>query len=95
MDGLVGLVAGVGWASGINLYLVVTLLGLGGRLGLADVPDVLTRTDVIVIAAILFGVEFLADKVPYLDTLWDIGHTAIRPRPGNWPVTEAPLRGAT
>lgn len=77
--GLVGLVAGSGWAAGINLYGVVGLLGILGRLGVGPVPDGLQRTDVIVIALVLFAVEFVADKVPYFDSFWDAVHTVIRP----------------
>lgn len=75
----IGLLAGSGWAAGLNLYLVTFLLGLSGRLGWADVPAVLQRTDVMIGAGVLFGVEFLADKVPYLDNLWDAIHTFVRP----------------
>jgi hypothetical protein len=74
-----GVIAGAGWASGLNLYLVTLVLGLSGRLGWSDVPDVLTRTDVLVVAGVLFLVEFVADKVPYVDNLWDSAHTVIRP----------------
>lgn len=78
MDAL-GLIAGSGWASGLNLYLVAVLLGFSGRLGWSDVPDVLTRADVMIVAGVLFAVEFAADKIPYLDNLWDSVHTFIRP----------------
>jgi hypothetical protein len=72
-----------GWASGINAYLVVVVLGLLGRFAdVAGVPEVLTRTDVLVVAAILYVVEFVADKVPYLDSIWDAISTAIRPTAG-------------
>ncbi len=74
-----GLIAGSGWASGINLYLVALMLGAAGRLGWADIPDVLTRLDVMIVAGILFVVEFFADKVPYLDNVWDAIHTVVRP----------------
>lgn len=76
---VVGLVAGSGWAAGLNLYAVTLVLGLAGRFGWADVPQVLTRTDVMVAAGVLFAIEFLADKVPYLDSAWDVIHTVIRP----------------
>ncbi|MEX2279291.1 MAG: DUF4126 domain-containing protein [Acidimicrobiia bacterium] len=76
---IVGLIAGSGWASGLNLYLVTLVLGFGGRLGWTDVPDVLTRTDVLIVTAVLFFVEFAADKIPYLDNVWDAIHTVIRP----------------
>ncbi len=76
---LAGLIAGSGFASGINLYAVALLLGFAGRLGWEDIPEQLTRTDVMVTVGILFLVEFLVDKVPYLDSLWDAIHTVVRP----------------
>jgi hypothetical protein len=75
----VGLIAGSGWASGLNLYAVTFILGMAGRLGWADVPQVLTRTDVLIAAGVLFFVEFAADKIPYLDSVWDAIHTVVRP----------------
>jgi hypothetical protein len=74
-----GIIAGSGWAAGINLYLVTLLLGVAGRLGWSDIPEVLTRTDVMIVAGVLFGVEFVADKVPYFDSVWDAIHTVVRP----------------
>jgi hypothetical protein len=72
-----------GWASGINAYLVVVVLGLLGRFAdVGGVPEALTRTDVLVVAGILYLVEFVADKVPYLDSIWDAISTAIRPTAG-------------
>ena len=72
-----------GWASGINSYLVVLLLGLVDRfVGLSQVPDVLARTDVLVAAGVLFVVDTVADKVPYVDSVWDTVHTAVRPTVG-------------
>lgn len=82
MEVLSGLVVASGWASGVNLYLVTLLLGGAGRLGLAEVPEVLTRTDLLLAAGVLFAIEFLVDKLPYLDTLWDLAHTVIRPLGG-------------
>jgi hypothetical protein len=75
----IGLLAGSGWAAGLNLYLVTFLLGLAGRLDWIDVPAVLQRTDVMIVAGVLYGIEFLADKVPYLDNVWDAVHTFVRP----------------
>ncbi|MCI0424302.1 MAG: DUF4126 domain-containing protein [Actinobacteria bacterium] len=75
----VSLIAGSGWASGLNLYLVTLLLGVAGRAGWADIPDVLTRTDVMILSGILFAIEFVVDKVPYLDNVWDAIHTVVRP----------------
>ena len=74
-----GLLAGSGWASGINLYLVTLMLGMAGRLGWADIPEVLTRLDVMIVAGVLYLIEFVADKIPYLDSVWDAIHTVIRP----------------
>ncbi|MFI6446446.1 DUF4126 domain-containing protein [Kitasatospora sp. NPDC050543] len=72
-----------GMASGINAYAVVMLLGLFGRFGGADsVPPVLERTDVLVAATVLFLLEAVADKIPYVDTVWDAVHTVIRPIAG-------------
>lgn len=79
MTETISLIAGSGWASGINLYLVTLMLGFAGRSGWADIPDVLQRLDVMIVAGVLFVVEFVADKVPFLDSFWDTIHTFIRP----------------
>ncbi|MEU6314946.1 DUF4126 domain-containing protein [Streptomyces sp. NPDC047014] len=72
-----------GWASGINAYAVVLLLGLFGATGLTDdVPESLQRPDVLIVAAVLFLCEAVADKVPYVDSIWDAVHTVIRPLAG-------------
>lgn len=72
-----------GWASGVNAYAVVLLLGLFGRTGLSDsVPDALQRTDVLIAAAVLFLIEAVADKIPVLDSFWDALHTVVRPAAG-------------
>lgn len=69
-----------GWASGISVYATVLVTGLAGRYGgLESVPHAFERTDVLVIAAILAAIEFVADKIPYLDSAWDAVHTVIRP----------------
>ncbi|HEX6299196.1 MAG TPA: DUF4126 domain-containing protein [Acidimicrobiia bacterium] len=75
----IGLIAGSGWASGLNLYLATLILGIAGRAGWADLPEVLSRTDVMIVAGVLFVVEFVADKVPFLDNFWDVIHTFVRP----------------
>ena len=74
-----GLLAGSGWASGLNLWAVVALLGIGGRAGWADTPSFLQRTLVIAVAVALYTAEFVIDKIPYLDSAWDIANSAIRP----------------
>lgn len=76
---VIGLVAGTGWASGVNLYGAVLALGLFGRYGPGEVPEVLTRTDTLVFVGILFALEFVADKIPILDSVWDALHTVVRP----------------
>ena len=68
-----------GWAAGVNAYATVFLLGLFGRLGLGDVPDGLENPGVMIAAAVLYGIEFVTDKIPYVDNVWDTIHTAIRP----------------
>lgn len=79
MTEALSLISGSGWASGLNLYLTALMLGIAGRAGWADIPEVLTRTDVMIVAGVLFVVEFFADKVPFLDSFWDSIHTFIRP----------------
>jgi hypothetical protein len=72
-----------GWASGVNAYLVVLVLGIADRVGgLSEVPDVLGRWDVLVAAGLLYAMEFVADKIPYVDSTWDAISTAIRPTVG-------------
>ena len=80
---LLPLVVSSGWASGVNAYLLVLVLGIADRVaGISQVPDVLARTDVLAIAGALYAVEFVADKIPYLDSTWDAVSTAIRPTVG-------------
>jgi hypothetical protein len=79
MTETIALLSGAGWAAGLNLYLAVLMLGIAGRSGWADIPEALTRVDVMVVASVLYVVEFFADKVPFLDSLWDTIHTFIRP----------------
>ena len=72
-----------GWASGINAYAVVVMMGLLGRFGQVEaIPEALSRTDVLVGAGVLFLIEMVADKIPYLDSTWDAIHTVIRPAVG-------------
>jgi hypothetical protein len=72
-----------GWASGINAYLVVLVLGIADRVGsYSDIPDVLGRWDVLAAAGFMFAMEFVADKIPYIDSTWDAISTAIRPTVG-------------
>jgi len=72
-----------GWASGVNCYLVVLVLGIADQVGdYDDIPDALGRWDVLTIAGILYAMEFVADKIPYVDSTWDIVSTLIRPTAG-------------
>ncbi|MCM3873016.1 MAG: DUF4126 domain-containing protein [Pyrinomonadaceae bacterium] len=79
--GTLAIAMGAGWVSGINLYAAVATLGLLGRfanLGLPGELDVLTSWWIIGIASGLYLIEFFADKIPYLDSTWDVIHTFIR-----------------
>jgi hypothetical protein len=72
-----------GWASGVNAYLVVLVLGIADRVGdYSDIPDVLARWDVLAIAGFMYAMEFVADKIPYVDSTWDAISTLIRPTAG-------------
>jgi hypothetical protein len=74
-----------GWASGINAYAVVLLLGIFGATGLSDeVPESLQRPEILIAAGVLFLCEAVADKIPYVDSVWDSVHTVIRPVAGAW-----------
>jgi hypothetical protein len=82
MDSL-PLVFSSGWASGVNAYLVVLVLGISDRVSpSAQIPDALHRWDVLGAAFVLYAMEFVADKIPYLDSSWDLVSTAIRPTAG-------------
>lgn len=75
------LTMGASWASGINLYAVLLVLGIGGATGNIDLPpDLLMLTNPLVIGAagLMYAVEFFADKTPGVDTGWDAIHTFIR-----------------
>ena len=72
-----------GWASGINAYLVVLVLGIADRIGgFAQIPDELGSWEVLAVAAAMYAFEFVADKVPYVDSAWDVISTVIRPAVG-------------
>ena len=69
-----------GWASGVNSYLVVLVLGIADRIGgFEQIPDLLGRWDVLGVAGAMYAFEFVADKVPYVDSAWDVISTFIRP----------------
>jgi hypothetical protein len=78
---ILGPALGSAWTSGINLYATVAVLGLLERHGLVNLPGdlkSLANPWVIGVALCLYAVEFFADKIPYLDTVWDAVHTFIR-----------------
>src|ERR1700758_1215634 len=77
-----GLALGAGFSSGLNLYATIATLGLLQRFGVIHLPaslQVLSHPWVLGIAIALYVIEFLADKIPYVDTVWDAIHTIIRP----------------
>jgi hypothetical protein len=77
-----GRTLGFSFAAGINLYATVAILGLASRYGWVQLPDqfrVFDNDFVIGAALVLYVVEFVADKVPWVDSAWDAVHTVIRP----------------
>lgn len=78
---LLALAAALGWASGLRLYLTVLLVGIAGHWGWVALPpglQILASPLVMSCAAVLTVVEFLADKIPLVDSAWDALHTLIR-----------------
>jgi hypothetical protein len=78
---LMALAAALGWASGIRLYLVVFITGLAGMLGWLPLPSglhVLQHPAMLVGSGFMLFVEFFADKIPGVDSLWDMVHSVIR-----------------
>lgn len=104
-----GLALGAGFSSGLNLYATVATLGLLERFGVIHLPGSLAALSnpwILGIAVGLYLVEFFADKIPYVDTVWDAIHTFIRPpaaallaysaagtAPGEWRWAAALLAG--
>jgi hypothetical protein len=77
-----GRTLGFSFAAGVNLYATVALLGLASRYGWVSLPEQYQAFDsdwVIGAALVMYAIEFFADKIPYVDSLWDVIHTAIRP----------------
>ncbi len=78
---LIALTMGVGWASGINLYATILMLGLMANMGHLQLPaglDIVADPMVLMAAGFMYCVEFFADKIPGVDTGWDALHTFIR-----------------
>jgi len=79
--GLLAIAAALGWASGLRLYAVVFLTGLAGDLGWVELPPglrVLQSPLLLGASGLMLFIEFFADKIPGLDTLWDLVHTVVR-----------------
>ena len=77
-----GRTLGFSFAAGINLYATVAILGLAKRYGWVALPEQFAVFDndvVIGVALVLYVVEFVADKIPWVDSIWDAVHTIIRP----------------
>lgn len=78
---LLAIAAAMGWASGLRLYSVVFLTGLAGYFGWVSLPSglqVLAHPLMLGASGLMLAVEFFADKIPGVDTLWDLLHTLIR-----------------
>ena len=77
-----GRTLGFSFAAGVNLYATVAILGLASRYGWVSLPPQFQafNSDIVIGAAVvMYLIEFFADKIPYVDSLWDVVHTAIRP----------------
>jgi hypothetical protein len=77
-----GLALGAGFSSGLNLYATIATLGILQRYGIIHLPaslQVLSHPWILGFAIALYAIEFFADKIPYVDTIWDAVHTLIRP----------------
>ncbi len=88
---------GFSLAAGVNLYATVAILGLASRFGWVDLPSsfaVFDNNVVIAVALALYAVEFVADKIPWVDSAWDAVHTLIRPVGGAF-IAVASLGEAT
>jgi hypothetical protein len=78
---LLAVAAALGWASGLRLYAVVFLTGVAGYFGWVDLPNglkVLQSPVMLGASGLMLFVEFFADKIPGVDTLWDVIHTIVR-----------------
>ena len=76
-----GRTLGFSFAAGVNLYATVAILGLASRFHWVSLPPQFAVFDsnwVIGIAMVCYAIEFVADKVPWVDTAWDAVHTVIR-----------------
>jgi len=77
-----GRTLGFSFAAGVNLYATVAILGLASRYGWVSLPPQFQafNSDIVIgVAVVMYLIEFFADKIPYVDSLWDVIHTAVRP----------------
>jgi hypothetical protein len=80
-----GILLGSSWASGINMYLTIAGLGIASRMHWISLPgdmNALANPLIILVGIVMYVVEFVADKIPYVDSMWDSFHTFIRPVAG-------------
>src|SRR5262245_29944292 len=85
MATVLSILSGISFASGLNAYATVLALGLLDRFGVIhlDAPlSIVGSTPVLAGAALLYAIEFVADKIPYVDSVWDMIHTVVRPVAG-------------
>ncbi len=82
MEAAIPLAFTAAWASGINPYLLVFLMGILGRITELDVPVAFERVDVLLVFGVLVVIDAIADKIMWLDSAWDVFNTAIRPVAG-------------
>src|SRR5690349_7668139 len=85
MPSLLSSVLGVSFAAGLNAYATILALGVLGRFGVVHLPPslhVISTTPVLAAAAFLYGIEFVSDKIPWIDSIWYALHTVIRPVAG-------------
>jgi hypothetical protein len=78
---LIALAAALGWASGLRLYAVLAITGLVGYAGWVELPpglQLLQHPAMLIGSAVMLFVEFFADKIPGLDSVWDVIHTLVR-----------------
>lgn len=78
---LMAIAAGLGWASGLRLYAVVFLTGLAGYLGWVELPSglhILQNPLMLGASGLMLFAEFFADKIPGIDSVWDVVHTVVR-----------------
>lgn len=87
---ILGLAAGSAWAAGTNAYLSIAVLGIVARMGVVTLPghlDYCQHPAVIGLAVAFYLIEFVAHKVPWVDSIWDALHTFIRvPLGVLWPI---------